>query len=404
MAYTCPHCGRDAVGTFRKLVLGQLRPVPCRRCGEKVVVSAWGLALVMVVVAASALASWFYEYLGPVGASVVVGAALLAAVVLHLEAVPLAPYRRSRVLMVAALGVLCAMVAVPAAGVPLGIATARYLPPPASLPVLKETEHFAIHTNLGPGELEHCARFFEGFVGEFERRYFPVEQRRRLRMFLFADAASYRAWVRERYPSYSPYGFYLNRSNVIVVNLESGLGTATHELVHHFVAVAFREPPPTWVNEGFATFFEKFIARLDQYGRLEISLGYFSNWRFPATKRRVEKLSLAELAASEDVDQCAARSLALFLHRGGLLERFVDRVRVARGAGDCLGLLEEVCGKPRAEVEREWKDWVRAQPLDADVLLVPRAFCKNPQEWDAWWAANRERLYLDEELGIYRVR
>jgi len=402
--YRCPHCGEQALSAWRKLFLGQVGPAACRSCGGRVVASAWGLALLLPLVAASALASFCFESLGPFGAGVLVGGAILAALALHLEAVPLVAHRPSRTVRLAALVGLSALLAVPAAGLPLGLAAARYLPPPASLPAERRTGHFEIHTDLGPAELDHHARFLEGFVECFQARYFPVRQRRRLRVFLFADAAGYEAWVRPRYATCSPYGFYLRRSNVVVANLGSGLGTVTHELVHHFVAVSFAEPPPKWINEGFAAFFEKFIAGLDADGRLELSLGYFHDRRFPEVKRNVERLKLAELAAAPDPDQSTARSLALFLHRRGRLADLVNRARVARGAGDGLGLLEAACGKPTAEVEREWKDFLRAQPVDADVLLVEQSACMQREEWAAWQEANRERLYWDPELGIYRVR
>ena len=120
--------------------------------------------------------------------------------------------------------------------------------------------------------------------------------------------------------SYTKYGFYSGlKNNIIVVNRASGLGTATHELVHYFIDVGFPEHPPVWIDEGIATFFEKFIGHFDDSGKLNISFGYFSNWRFPITKKKINKLSLKQIINSKDMSQCAARSFMLFLHKKSFL-------------------------------------------------------------------------------------
>ena len=268
----------------------------------------------------------------------------------------------------------------------------------------RQTEHFYIYSDLDDDSLDYYEQFFEGFFAYFSDEYFKVGQKRPLKVYLFKNAYSYKPYAKS-VRSNSPYGFYMGpKENIIVVNRDSGLGTATHELVHHFIATGFARRPTKWVNEGIATFFEKFIGHLDREGRLTISFGYFSNWRFPITKISINRFNLRELLLAKEPDQCAARSFMLFLRKKGLFRSFVKQVSAR--ADDLTGsaTLQKVYGKSIAEIEREWKDWIRAQPIDANVRLVEAAFVKTPSQWQVWWQVNRNRLYWSQEEQIYRVR
>ena len=277
--------------------------------------------------------------------------------------------------------------------------------PPKVLSSQLRTKHFHIYTDLDPASLDYYKQVMEGFFEYFDKNYFQIRQRRPLLVYLFKDATSYKPYVKGLREQYTPYGFYAGlKANVIVVNRASGLGTMTHELVHHFIATSFAKRPPGWANEGIAAFFEKFIGHLDQHGKLTISFGYFSNWRFPITKKNLDKLSLKVLIRSENADQCAARSLMLFLHKKGLFDDFVNRLRVQTRDPTAAISLQRVYRKPLPAIEREWKSWIKSQPLDADVDLVKWAFIKTDQEWKEWWAENKEKLYWSDAEQIYRVR
>jgi len=278
---------------------------------------------------------------------------------------------------------------------------------PKILSTRRKTEHFHIYTNLDPDSLNYYEHFLEGFFDYFNSRYFEIGQKRRLKVYLFEDTTSYKPYAESVRKHYTRYGFYMGPwANIIVVNRDSGLGTTTHELVHHFIATSFAAEPPKWVDEGIATFFEKFIGHLDEKGKLTISFGYFSNWRFPITKNKVDgiSLSLSGLIAAVEPDQSAARSLMLFLHKKGLFENFVRQMSMQTDNPTGSVTLQKVYGKPIAEIEREWKAWIRAQPIDGNVKLVERAFVMTEKEWQRWWNANKRRLYWSEKEQIYRVR
>lgn len=275
---------------------------------------------------------------------------------------------------------------------------------PKTLSTRRKTEHFHIYTNLDSDSLNYYEHFLEGFFDYFSSRYFKVRQKRRLKVYLFRDTASYKPYAESVREHYTPYGFYMGPwVNIIVVNKDSGLGTATHELVHHFIAGSFASRPHKWIDEGIATFFEKFIGHLDKEGKLTISFGYFSNWRFPITKKNVDRLNLSRLISATEPDQCAARSLMLFLHKKGVLNNFIRQMSMQTDDPTGLVTLQKVYGKSIPEIEQKWKDWIRTQPIDGNVKLVKQAFVKTESQWQAWWQANKDRLYWSEKEQIYRI-
>jgi hypothetical protein len=280
---------------------------------------------------------------------------------------------------------------------------ARPLSVPALLGNSIESQYFQIHTDLEDEKSDFYANFFNEFYRYFESEYFPIHQKQRLKVFLFGSPAGYRDYVEKKFKNYTPYGSYLGRKkNIIVVNLNSGLGTATHELVHHFMAVGKINYYPDWISEGFPAFFEKFIGYLDTKGKLHISLGYFSNWRFPLTKEVIDQYTLEALFKTED--QSVARSFNLFLHRQGCLTEFIKALYTGEGRSDPVKTLETIYGADLGTIESEWIGWVKSQSIDANVKLVERSFILSYPEWGRWWSLNHEYLHWDEEKRLYVVQ
>ena len=268
-----------------------------------------------------------------------------------------------------------------------------------------ETRNFHIYTNFDSDSINYYENLFEGYLDYFSYEYFNIQLENRLKIYLFKDKKSYKEYVEELYDEYTPYGFYLGPSaNTIVINAESGLGTAMHELVHHFIATNFTKQPAPWINEGIATFFEKFIGHIDNEGVLHISFGYFSNWRFPKTKNNLDKLNLKKLISSNDPDQCAARSFMLFVHKKGFFKKFVRQMSTQKNDPTGLTTLQKIYGKSIDQIELDWKNWIKSQPIDGNVKLVPWAFVKTEEQWQQWESANINKLYWNKKEQIYCVR
>lgn len=271
----------------------------------------------------------------------------------------------------------------------------------AELPNTATTRHFEIYSDLDTEQLEFHAQFFEGFASYFANGYFEAQQDRRLGIFLFKRSADYESFcVRHFGEIPSPYGFYLGSQEIAVFNRERGLGTATHELVHHFVNKGFERNCPVWVDEGFAMFFEKFLGHVDADGKLHISFGYFSNWRFPQTKDQISALTLDDLF--EMRHKSAVRSFFLYLHRQGAMKGFVDAVRLGQYETPQIAL-ERLLGSSLSEIEQDWKEWVGGQPIDANVNLVQSAFVLPQAQWDQWWRNAQKDIYWDETDKLFKA-
>ena len=109
------------------------------------------------------------------------------------------------------------------------------------------------------------------------------------------------------------------------------------------------------------------------------------------------------MRASEP-DQCVLRSFSLFLHKKGLFGDCVKRWQAVKGNRDWVSILEEIYGASLGDIEADWKEWIKNQPIDDEVNLVPRAFVLENQQWQYWWNINKSRLYWSEEDKVYRVR
>jgi hypothetical protein len=278
---------------------------------------------------------------------------------------------------------------------------------PLSIPAVLSnnitSQYLQIHTDLVDDQAHFYTNFFNEFYRYFGKEYFPIHQEQRLKVFLFGSPAAYRDYVEDQFKNYTPYGSYLGlKKNTIIVNLNSGLGTATHEMVHHFMAVGKINHYSAWVSEGFPAFFEKFIGYLDSNDKLHISLGYFSNWRFPLTRHVIDKYTLEALFKTRD--QSVARSFNLFLHRQGCLAEYIKTLYIGEGRADPAKTLEAIYGADLITIEREWIGWVKSQPIDANVKLVERSFILPYPEWVQWWNQNQEYLHWDEDKRLYVVR
>lgn len=267
------------------------------------------------------------------------------------------------------------------------------------------TPHYNIHTNLDYERLDYFEKFFEGFYEYFDREIMTIKQPERLEVFLFGNLKYYLPFA-ERIggPRITSYGFYLPGRNIIVVNANTGLGTTGHELAHHFIYCGFDRIPADWVNEGIASFFEKFIGYIDESGDMKITLGYFSNVRLPYTLENLKDFSLPALIARRRPPQAPVRSFIMFLHKKGIFKEFIRLAANSKDDPYALGALEKVYSKPVDEIEAEWKKWVLELPMDNDTFLVKKAFVKTSEEWKTWWDENGEKLYYDPDEKIYHVK
>ena len=200
---------------------------------------------------------------------------------------------------------------------------------------------------------------------------FSKRPARAVSVYLFAKAAPYHAYCRERWqhPCGSPYGFYLADERRIVMNIGPGIGTLTHELVHPILAEDFPEAPD-WINEGIASLFERFHL----YGKNQITGS--KNFRHPRllqALRSEQERPLARLpnlfgmsdavfrGPREDLHYAMARYLCQWLDSQKKLWPFYQKWR-DHYAEDPTGeqAFTEVVGMSPEEAHRPWARWVRS--------------------------------------------
>jgi hypothetical protein len=274
-------------------------------------------------------------------------------------------------------------------------------PFPDGLELVHESPRFRVRTDAETRDVAHDARVLDAFHAWFSETWFPTGDVP-LDVYWFADTGSYSAYCRRFRFRFSPFGFYVDASDLVIANREAGLGTALHEVVHHFVRYGFVREPPRWIDEGFAAFFEKVIGHLDAQGRLTISVGYFNPWRFRLAKRQALEIGLEELAGAWEPNQNVARAFMLWLHRHGRLQPFMRRLAAGDTGRDGLDALEATLESDVVTTEQRFRDWIRAQPIDDDVDLLERSFVLDAPGWERWWAQNRTRLEWSPADARYR--
>jgi hypothetical protein len=227
-------------------------------------------------------------------------------------------------------------------------------------------EVFFIAVNGGPRALETADAEVRRMVSELNGHYFSRRPTRPIRVYCFRDRSSYDAYVRSAYgraPT-TPYGFYMASERKMVLNLGTGRGTLSHEIVHPLLCEDFPEVP-AWFNEGFASLFER--TSTGRAGRLVGEV----NWRVDDLKRakregrEVPLRKLMETNTDEfygddrGVHYAMARFFCVYLQRQDLLDRFYREFRATAGDDPTgIGALERVTRKSLAEFEAEWRPWI----------------------------------------------
>lgn len=185
---------------------------------------------------------------------------------------------------------------------------------------------FVVTGNLSKEKLLHWRSRIQRTRKALKQKYFKHDPKRLIQVWLFKDTESYydfnyRLWRIDS--PISPYGFYLPSKNIMVMNIATGGGTLTHELVHPYVEANF-PASPLWFNEGLGSLYER-----SSYPRGRIQ--GLSNWRLKVLKASIRAKtapSLKEMmttsneefyGVSKALHYAQARYLMYYLQSKGLL-------------------------------------------------------------------------------------
>ena len=163
---------------------------------------------------------------------------------------------------------------------------------------------------------------------KLKQDYFAKDPERIINIWLFKDDASYRKYAKQLFDDEptSPYGYYSEAHDALIMNIATGGGTLVHEMVHAFVNTNFPRCP-TWFNEGLGSLYEQSSERNGHIVGL-------TNWRLKGLQDAIRKgplPSFRDLAATttdafytrdRGNNYAQARYLCYYLQEKGLLLRF----------------------------------------------------------------------------------
>jgi hypothetical protein len=228
---------------------------------------------------------------------------------------------------------------------------------------------------------EHAGHFFDASVKlahDALKAYFHGRFSKRpeaITVFVFPTRKAYETQCGKRFNGtptgekcHTALGFYLKETREVFVNLEPGLPTLTHELVHPIVETDFPHAP-AWLNEGLGALYEKpvFPSAFEIRG--------VKNWRLPALRTALGSKSTHDAArldalfamsdgafraGDEDLHYAVARYACQWLEERGQLWAFYHAWRDGF-ADDPTGekAFERAAGETPGDAQAEWEAWVR---------------------------------------------
>jgi len=210
----------------------------------------------------------------------------------------------------------------------------------------------------------------KGTIGEgaklLWKQYFTKKPEYPIRVYLFKDGPSYRAYAKSLFgdTDVSYFGYYKPDKRALVMNIGTGGGTLVHEMVHALMEPDFPDAP-TWFSEGLASLYE-------QCNYTDAGLVGLVNWRLPVLRDGLKAktaLPLDKLVATTraqfldknlGMHYAQARYFCQYLQYRGLLRQFYRGFRDGY-AKDPTGAktLEKLLHKPLPAIEEDWLAWVR---------------------------------------------
>ena len=205
-------------------------------------------------------------------------------------------------------------------------------------------------------------------VDLLKKDFFVKDPEEIIDIWLFKDKESYDKNTLELFgdkPS-TPYGYYSQQHNALIMNIATGGGTLVHEIVHPYMRANFPECP-SWFNEGMGSLFEQ-SAEKDGHIR------GLTNWRLPRLQQGIKAgklLPFEKLTALNTADFYGeaggyssyygqSRYLCYYLQENGLLVKYY-RDFLANRKEDPTGFqtLKKVLGeRDMIAFTKKWEEFV----------------------------------------------
>lgn len=228
------------------------------------------------------------------------------------------------------------------------------------------TYPYVITGNLNQAELEHWKSRVQRTQAAIKRMYFKQDPSDVVQIWLFKDEGSFFQYNKALWNA-SPgtsFGYYLPQQKRMMMNIASGGGTLTHELVHPYIEANFPQSP-LWFNEGLASLYEQSYYKGGKvYGA--------PNWRLRGLQAVIRADSMPSLmtmmktnrnqflGGNREVYYAQARYLMLYLQSRGLLERYYSQFtkNVASDPTGIATLLRLTNSQSMQQLEKNWLSYI----------------------------------------------
>lgn len=223
---------------------------------------------------------------------------------------------------------------------------------------------YVLTGNLSQPEIEHWKSRIQRTQAAIKSMYFKHEPREVVQIWLFKDSASYFKYNQSLW-SASPgtsYGYYLPDQKRMMMNIATGGGTLTHELVHPYIEANFPRSP-LWFNEGLASLYEQSTYKNGKVFGM-------TNWRLaglktvinagamPSLEQMIQTNRAQFLGPNRTVYYAQARYLMYYLQSKGKLETYYHQF-VANAPADPSGMKTLLRVAGFQSIERLESDWLR---------------------------------------------
>ena len=275
----------------------------------------------------------------------------------------------------------------PARGGRPAVADVVVEPEPLKMPFTIETAHYTIKTDVSKRVARNIAKAMEHLHGAYVRIFRPKngQAAKKADIVVFNEKKDFLAYAKrvEVKLRHDALGFFRPRADtggeIVTYKREGGdngtMKTLYHEATHHFVLMLTGEknPPPLWVNEGLAVYFES-----SRWHRGKFQTGRIPKARLAQLQKALrdrEYIHLPDLIARgpDTFDAlCYAESWSLvyFFVRadnGRGSAKFSDYFRALRAGAKHDAALKKHLTANVPRLERRWKKFIKGlKPPDGN--------------------------------------
>ncbi|MFH1730076.1 MAG: DUF1570 domain-containing protein [Planctomycetota bacterium] len=253
-----------------------------------------------------------------------------------------------------------------------------FKPKPLEMPFTVKTDHYVVKTDISDRVAQNTARAMEHLYEEYVKVFRPKkgEAAKKADVVIFEKQEDFLAYAKQIHvkPRKDTLGFFRARSDdggeIVTYKRQAGethtMQTLYHEATHQFVLMmtGVNNPPPLWVNEGLAVYFET-----SQWRGGKLKTGLIPRARLLQLQKAIRDEKLIHL---RDLVQrrhdtfdalCYAESWALVYffakaNNGRYSERFSNYFRALKAGVKHDEAFNKHLTNDFGKLERAWKQFV----------------------------------------------